>query len=140
MTLKFYYLRAGLQARDAFFGNIHQIHKRSSSLADHFPGRVLLEAERRYGPVLVQSSVDKLSVFCGWHSSLSNRHYHYTLRGYDRVGWMAIALEMEAGKRGRVYRYGHDDWQRWMARALAQGQGTLGAKYIFHAGDHVEVI
>ncbi|KAK0490077.1 hypothetical protein EDD18DRAFT_1416590 [Armillaria luteobubalina] len=108
-------------------------------LTDRRPGgRVLLEAERRYGPVLVQSSVDKLSVFCGWHSSLSNRHYHYTLRGYDRVGWMVITLEMEAGKRGWVYRYGHDDWQWWMARALAQGQGTLGAKYIFHAGDHVE--
>ncbi|KAK0468970.1 hypothetical protein IW261DRAFT_1573278 [Armillaria novae-zelandiae] len=137
MSLKLYYLRVGIQARDAFFGNPKQIYPLSSSLADNFPVKVLLEAKQRYASHLGQRGVDKLSIFCGWHSSLQNPRYHYTLRGYNARGWMAITLEMEAGNLGQAFPYGRRDWKRWAPHA--GGQGKLRAKYFFYAADHVEL-
>ncbi|KAK0468977.1 hypothetical protein IW261DRAFT_1573286 [Armillaria novae-zelandiae] len=121
MALKFYYIRLGLQARDTFFGNTKQVYPRSSSLVDDFPAKVLLEAQRRYSRVLANEGVDKLFIFSGWHTSLQNPRYHYTLRGYNGVGWMAVTLEMEASNQGMV-------------------GVNLRAKHFFYPGDHVEVI
>ncbi|KAK0491864.1 hypothetical protein EDD18DRAFT_1109603 [Armillaria luteobubalina] len=136
--MKFYYLRTGLQVRDAFFGNRQRIYTCSASITDWYPGKVLLEAERRYTSELAQHGVDKLSLFCGWHSSLQNQNYHYTLRGYNRRGWMALTLEMEAGNQGQVYAYGRRDWKRWSWKARANGQGKPGRNLFFNTSDHVE--
>ncbi|KAK0474035.1 hypothetical protein EDD18DRAFT_1116956, partial [Armillaria luteobubalina] len=96
MSIRYYYLRSGLQRRDPFFGDPQQIYTRSAAKADPFPANVLLEAERRYGARLVQNGVEKLSIFCGWHRSRKNPRYHYTLRGYNAAGWMSFTVEMEA--------------------------------------------
>ncbi|KAK0474821.1 hypothetical protein IW261DRAFT_1422670 [Armillaria novae-zelandiae] len=114
MPIKYYYIRAGLQAKDAFFGDIKRIYPRSSSLMDEFPAKVLLKAERRYGNKLARENVDKMSVFSGWHSSSANPRYHYTLRAYNLAGWMAVTIEMEAANQGRVYTYYPGDWSQWM--------------------------
>ncbi|KAK0505431.1 hypothetical protein EDD18DRAFT_1098795 [Armillaria luteobubalina] len=103
MSLRLYFLRAGLQARDPFFGNPKQIYVRSASINDDFPAKVLLEAERS----------------SGWHSSLPNPRNHYTLRGYNRAGWMSVTVEMERGNRG---------------------QSNLRAKHFFNPADHVECL
>ncbi|KAK0472831.1 hypothetical protein EDD18DRAFT_1118117, partial [Armillaria luteobubalina] len=120
MSLRLYFLRAGLQARDPFFGNPKQIYVRSASINDDFPAKVLLEAERS----------------SGWHSSLPNPRNHYTLRGYNRAGWMSVTVEMERGNRGSVYTYEARHWNRWLARA--GGQSNLRAKHFFDPVDHVE--
>ncbi|KAK0197664.1 hypothetical protein F5146DRAFT_995301 [Armillaria mellea] len=117
MALKYYYIRIGLQTRDAFFGNTKQIYNRSPSLVDDFPAKVLLEAERS----------------SGWHTSLLNPRHHYTLRGYNGVGWMAVTLEMEAKNRGMVFTYHPADWNCWKARS-----GGIKAKHFFNLRDHVE--
>ncbi|KAK0475996.1 hypothetical protein EDD18DRAFT_1115662 [Armillaria luteobubalina] len=96
MSIKYYYLRIGLQAKDTFFGNLKQVYPCSSNLMDPFLARVLLEAERRYRKKLVLEHVDKLSIFSGWHTLPLNPRYHYTLRGYNMSGWMAVTIEMEA--------------------------------------------
>ncbi|KAK0490428.1 hypothetical protein IW261DRAFT_1412971 [Armillaria novae-zelandiae] len=114
MSIKYYYIRVGLQTRDAFFGNIKRIHLRSSSLMDDFPAKVLLEAEKRYANKLARENVDKLSIFSGWHTSLANPRYHYTLRGYNHLGWMAATIKMEAANQGMVYTYHPPDWNWWM--------------------------
>ncbi|KAK0463384.1 hypothetical protein IW261DRAFT_1427654 [Armillaria novae-zelandiae] len=107
-----------LQARDAFFGNIKHIYPRSSNLADQFPAKVLLEVERRYGKFLAWENVDKLSIFSsGWHTSLLNPRYHYTLRGYTKLGWMSATIEMEAANQGVVYTYQLGDWNQWMVHS-----------------------
>ncbi|KAK0502217.1 hypothetical protein EDD18DRAFT_1346797 [Armillaria luteobubalina] len=137
MSLRLYFLRAGLQARDPFFGNPKQIYVRSASINDDFPAKVLLEAERRYANVFAKEGVDKLSIFSGWHSSLPNPRNHYTLRGYNRAGWMSVTVEMERGNRGSVYTYEARHWNRWLARA--GGQSNLRAKHFFDPADHVEV-
>ena len=62
MSMKYYYIRVGLQARDALFGDPKRIYPRSSNLKDEFPARVLLEAEKRYGNHLARENVDKLSI------------------------------------------------------------------------------
>ncbi|KAK0471702.1 hypothetical protein IW261DRAFT_1571766 [Armillaria novae-zelandiae] len=134
MAIKLYYIRVGLQTRDAFFGNTKQIHLRSPNLVDKFLAKVLLEAERRYAKDLACESVDKLSIFSGWHTSLLNPRYHYTLRGYNRSGWMAVTLEMEAANQGMVYTYHAGDWNNWMVRS-----GGLKPKHFFQSGDHVEL-
>ncbi|KAK0471802.1 hypothetical protein IW261DRAFT_1424886 [Armillaria novae-zelandiae] len=81
------------------------MYTRSSSLHDDYPARVLLEAETRYASVLAQNRVRKLSILVnihssGWHSSRQNHDMHYTLRGYNREGWMVVMLEMKAGNAG----------------------------------------
>ncbi|KAK0470824.1 hypothetical protein IW261DRAFT_1425661 [Armillaria novae-zelandiae] len=114
MPIKYYYIRAGLQAKDTFFGDIKRIYPRSSSLMDDFPAKILFEAERRYSKKLLHKNVNKMSVFSGWHSSLANPHYHYTLRAYNPAGWMAVTIEMEAANQGKVYTYYPQDWSRWM--------------------------
>ncbi|KAK0462174.1 hypothetical protein IW261DRAFT_1428193 [Armillaria novae-zelandiae] len=108
-----YYIHVGLQTRDAFFGNMKQIHPRSPNLVDKFPAKVLLEAERRYAKDLARESVDKLSILSGW---------------------MAVTLEMEAANQGMVYTYHASDWNYWMARL-----GGLRPKHFFQSGDHVEM-
>ncbi|KAK0498670.1 hypothetical protein EDD18DRAFT_1351382 [Armillaria luteobubalina] len=117
MSLRLYFLHAGLQAQDPFFGNPKQIYVRSALINDDFPAKVLLEAERRYANVFAKEGVDKLSIL--WHSSLPNPRNHYTLRGYNRAGWMSVTVEMERGNRG---------------------QSNLRAKHFFDPADHVEVI
>ncbi|KAK0493517.1 hypothetical protein EDD18DRAFT_1107903 [Armillaria luteobubalina] len=136
--MKYYYLRVGLQVRDAFFGNRQQIFTRSASISDPYPGKILLEAEKRFAKILTRHGVEKLSLFCGWHSSIQNRNNHYTLRGYNRRGWMSVTLEMELGNRSPVYTYGRRDWRQWGWKARANGQGKLDAKFFFDRGDHVE--
>ncbi|KAK0474656.1 hypothetical protein EDD18DRAFT_1116442 [Armillaria luteobubalina] len=96
MSIKYYYLRIGLQAKDAFFGDLKQVYPCSSNLTDPFPARVLLEAERRYRKKLALEHVDKLLIFSGWHTLPLNPRYHYTLQGYNMLGWMAVTIEMEA--------------------------------------------
>ncbi|KAK0482302.1 hypothetical protein IW261DRAFT_1417893 [Armillaria novae-zelandiae] len=121
MSIKYFYIRVGLQARDAFFGDIKHLHPRSSNLTDQFPVKVLLEAERRYGNLLARENVDKLSIFSGWHMSLLNPRYHYTLRGYNKSGWMSVTIEMEAANQGLVYTYQRQDWNQWMPGDHIQG-------------------
>ncbi|KAK0468552.1 hypothetical protein IW261DRAFT_1573779 [Armillaria novae-zelandiae] len=132
MALKFYYIHLGLQAWDTFFSNTKQVYPRSSSSVDNFPAKVLLEAQRRYSRVLANEGVDKLFIL--WHTSLQNPRYHYTLRGYNGVGWMAVTLEMEASNQGMVYTYKPRDWNHWKVGV------NLRAKHFFYPGDHVEVI
>ncbi|KAK0499916.1 hypothetical protein EDD18DRAFT_1102136 [Armillaria luteobubalina] len=133
MSIKYYYLRIGLQAKDAFFGNLKQVYPRSSNLTDPFPARVLLEAERRYRKKLALEHVDKLSIFSGWHTSPLNPCYHYTLQGYNMSGWMAVMIEMEVANQGSIFSYGLRDWNGWSVRS-----GGLQAKHFFQPGDHVE--
>ncbi|KAK0478116.1 hypothetical protein EDD18DRAFT_1114238 [Armillaria luteobubalina] len=118
--MKFYYLRTGLQVRDAFFGNRQRIYTRSASITDWYPGKVLLEAERRYTSELAQHGVDKLSLLL------------------QSTGWMALTLEMEAGNQGQVYAYGRRDWKRWSWKARANGQGKPGRNLFFNTSDHIE--
>ncbi|KAK0488363.1 hypothetical protein EDD18DRAFT_1110333 [Armillaria luteobubalina] len=127
MPLAFYYHRDGLQTRDPFFGDRNQINTRSASLADEYPAKILLEAERRYGNMFAQLGIEKLSMFSGWHQSKQRKTCHYTLRGYNGAGWMAVTLEMDAGGNDGVFPYGQQHWN-----------GRLRAKYFFDAGDHVE--
>ncbi|KAK0477942.1 hypothetical protein IW261DRAFT_1420784 [Armillaria novae-zelandiae] len=117
MSIKYFYIRIGLQARDAFFSDIKHIHPRSSNLTDQFLAKVLLEAERRYGNLLARENVNKLSIFSGWHTSLLNPRYHYTLQGYNKSGWMSVTIEMEAVNQGLVYTYQHPDWNQWMVNS-----------------------
>ncbi|KAK0474057.1 hypothetical protein IW261DRAFT_1423177 [Armillaria novae-zelandiae] len=135
MTIQYYYIHLSLQAKDTFFGDVKHISLRSSSLSDEFPGKILQEAERRYGHKLLRENVDKMSLFSGWHSSLANRRHHYTLRAYNLAGSMAVTIKMEAGNQGKLYMYNAQDWSRWMARS-----GQLRAKHFFQSGDHIEVI
>ncbi|KAK0491940.1 hypothetical protein EDD18DRAFT_1109351 [Armillaria luteobubalina] len=136
MPLAFYYHRDGLQTRDPFFGNRNQINTRSASLADKYPAKILLEVERRYGNMFVQLGIEKLSMFSGWHQLKQRKTCHYTLRGYNGAGWMAVTLEMDAGGNNGVFPYRQQHWNVWLAQAGAQGR--LRAKYFFDAGDHVE--
>ncbi|KAK0476301.1 hypothetical protein IW261DRAFT_1421615 [Armillaria novae-zelandiae] len=106
---------------------------RSQSRLNQFLAKVLLEAERRYGNLLVRENVDKLSIFSGWHTSLLNPRYHYTLRGYNKSGWMSVTIEMEAVNQGLVYTYQRQDWNQWMVNS-----GGLRAKHFFQPGDHVQ--
>ncbi|KAK0474037.1 hypothetical protein EDD18DRAFT_1116958 [Armillaria luteobubalina] len=117
ITMKYYYLRVGLQVRDTFFGNRQQIFTWSASISDPYPGKILLEAEKRFAKILTRHGVEKLSLFCGWHSSIQNHNNHYTFP---------------------VYTYGRWDWRRWGWKAQANGQGKLNAKFFFDRGDHVE--
>ncbi|KAK0490435.1 hypothetical protein IW261DRAFT_1412978 [Armillaria novae-zelandiae] len=127
VATKYFYLRVGLQAHDAFFGDIKHIYPRSSNLADQFPAKVLLEAERRYGKFLAWENVDKLSIFSsGWHTSLLNPRYHYTLRGYTKLGWMSATIEMEAANQGVVYTYQLGDWNQWMGSRFQSCQSFNG--------------
>ncbi|KAK0493274.1 hypothetical protein EDD18DRAFT_1108066 [Armillaria luteobubalina] len=130
--MKYYYLHVGLQVRDAFFGNRQQIFTQSASISDPYPGKILLEAEKRFAKILTRHGVEKLSLFCGWHSSIQNCNNHYTLQGYNRRGWMSVTLEMELGNRSPVYTYGHRDWHwwGWKARANGQGSGRKGLIYV----------
>ncbi|KAK0489872.1 hypothetical protein EDD18DRAFT_1109745 [Armillaria luteobubalina] len=98
------------------------------SLGNEYPVKILLEAERRYGSMFVQLGIEKLSML---------KMYHYTLCGYNGAGWMTITLEMEAGNNDRVFPYGQQHWNYWLAQAGAQG--NLKAKYFFDARDHVEM-
>ncbi|KAK0466563.1 hypothetical protein IW261DRAFT_1574470 [Armillaria novae-zelandiae] len=135
MPIKYYYIRAGLQAKDTFFGDIRRIYLRSSSLMDDFPAKILFEAERRYGKKLLGENIDKMSIFSGWHSSSANPRYHYTLRAYNPAGWMAVTIEMETANQGKVYTYYPQDWSWWTVRS-----GGVCAKHFFELGDHIEVI
>ncbi|KAK0488098.1 hypothetical protein EDD18DRAFT_1110704 [Armillaria luteobubalina] len=136
MSLRIYFLHVGLQAWDPFFGDYNKIYTRSASINDEYLAKVLLEAKRRYSNILITQQVDKLSIFCGWHLSLNNLHYHYTLRGYNPQGWMAVTLEMEGGNQGLVFTYQARHWNRWLVRA--GGQAQLKAKHFFDPVDHVE--
>ncbi|KAK0471494.1 hypothetical protein IW261DRAFT_1597278 [Armillaria novae-zelandiae] len=133
--MKYFYIRVGLQAKDAFFGDINRIRSRSSNLMDDFPGKILLEAQRRYGKRLARENVDKLSLFSGWHLSSANRRYHYTLRAYNPAGWMAVTIEMEAAYQGKVFTYDAQDWSRWTVHS-----GGLRAKHFFQLGHHTEML
>ncbi|KAK0484673.1 hypothetical protein IW261DRAFT_1668441 [Armillaria novae-zelandiae] len=127
MSMRYFYLCVGLQARDAFFGNIKHIYPRSSNLVDQFPAKVLLEAERRYGKFLAWENVDKLLIFSsGWHTSLLNPRYHYTLQGYTKLGWMSATIEMEAANQGIVYTYKLGDWNQWMGSRFQSCQSFNG--------------
>ncbi|KAK0479489.1 hypothetical protein IW261DRAFT_1419597 [Armillaria novae-zelandiae] len=128
MPIKYYYIRAGLQAKDTFFSDIKHIYTCSSSLMDNFPAKILFEAERRYSKKLLRKNIDKMSIFSRWHSSLANPRYHYTLRAYNPVGWIAVTIEVEATNQGK-------DWSRWIVRL-----GGVCAKHFFQLGDHIEVL
>ncbi|PBK91137.1 hypothetical protein ARMGADRAFT_1107053, partial [Armillaria gallica] len=142
MSIAFYYVSPGCPRSDSLFGDPQNNHGRSASVNDPFPGSVLLEAERRYGLVLAQNGVEKLSIFTyfrssGWHRSPSNPQAHYTLRGYNAAGWMVVTLEMEAGNGGKVYAYGRRERSRWL-RKVSGNQARLQARHFFHRRDHVE--
>ncbi|KAK0492654.1 hypothetical protein EDD18DRAFT_1108664 [Armillaria luteobubalina] len=116
--MRYYFLRRGLQRMDPFFSDTQQIYRRSSSLHDDYPARVLLEAEMRYANVLARKGVQKLLILVnirssGWHSSRQNRDMHYTLRGYNREGWMVVTLEMKAGNAGSGYSMHVGTGVRW---------------------------
>ncbi|KAK0477855.1 hypothetical protein IW261DRAFT_1565651 [Armillaria novae-zelandiae] len=135
--MRYFYLRTGSLSRlDHYFGKRSQVNSHSASLADPYPGGILLEAERRYARVLGKTGVVSLSMFTGWHRSLQNRRYHYTLRGYNMAGWMVVTLEMQARNRGKVFTYGNSSWKAWVSKA---GGGNLLARYFFNVGDHKEV-
>ncbi|KAK0501963.1 hypothetical protein EDD18DRAFT_1100462 [Armillaria luteobubalina] len=86
--------------------------------------------------MFTQLGIEKLSMFSGWHRSKQRKTCHYTLRGYNGAGWMAVTLEMDAGGNDGVFPYRQQHWNVWLAQAGAQGR--LRAKYFFDAGDHVE--
>ncbi|KAK0474509.1 hypothetical protein IW261DRAFT_1422817 [Armillaria novae-zelandiae] len=98
-------------------------------------GAILLEAERWYARVLGKTGVVSLSMFTGWHRSLQNRWYHYTLRGYNTAGWMVVTLEMQARNWGKAFTYGSSSWKAWASKA---GGSNLPARYFFNVGDHKE--
>ncbi|KAK0207405.1 hypothetical protein IW262DRAFT_1486784 [Armillaria fumosa] len=134
IVMQYYFLHRGLQRVDPFFGDTQQMYRRSSSLHDDYPARVLLEAEMRYANVLAWNGVQKLSSLVnirssGWHSSRQNRDNHYTLRGYNRQGWMVVTLEMKAGNVGEVFEYRH--------RAH---RCSLTPRHIFRVREHVESV
>ncbi|KAK0502081.1 hypothetical protein EDD18DRAFT_1100574 [Armillaria luteobubalina] len=78
MAIKLYYIRVGLQARDAFFGNMKQIYPCSPNLVDEFPAKVLLEAERRSGWMAVALEMEA-----------ANQGMVYTYHAGDWNRWMA---------------------------------------------------
>ncbi|KAK0462737.1 hypothetical protein IW261DRAFT_1428053 [Armillaria novae-zelandiae] len=131
----YFYLRGSLPHLDRYFGKRSQVNSRSASLADPYPGAILLEAERRYACILGKTGVVSLSMFTGWHRSLQNQRYHYTLRGYNTVGWMVLTLEMQARNRGKAFTYGSSSWKAWASKA---GGGNLSARYFFNVSDHKE--
>ncbi|KAK0479374.1 hypothetical protein EDD18DRAFT_1113871 [Armillaria luteobubalina] len=88
--------------------------------ADPFLVNVLLEAERRYRVILVHNGVKKFSIFCRWHQSWMNPQYHYTLQGYNAVGWMSFIVEMDVGNWGREFSYGQPEWNDWKGWLLVQ--------------------
>ncbi|KAK0486443.1 hypothetical protein IW261DRAFT_1416223 [Armillaria novae-zelandiae] len=133
--MRYYYMQS-LRRQDPFFGDPQQTSSRSSSLQDIFPARVLLEAEMRYANVLAQNGVEKLSIFCGWHRSPQYRDEHYTLRGYDRAGWMVVTLEMKVGNAGRWFEYGPREQRRWLRNA--RNGRPLASKHFFRDRDHME--
>ncbi|KAK0474488.1 hypothetical protein EDD18DRAFT_1116505 [Armillaria luteobubalina] len=108
----YYFLRIGLPHWDWFFGNRSKSYTRSNSLADPFPGRILLQARRKYASKLVHARTYFSSM--GWHHSLHNHQYHYTLRGYNALGWMTITLEMGTSGRMKVFTYGPKIMRRLM--------------------------
>ncbi|KAK0478095.1 hypothetical protein EDD18DRAFT_1114216 [Armillaria luteobubalina] len=134
--MRYFYLRGSLPRLDRYFGKHSQLNSLSASLADPYPGKILLEAERRYSHVLGKTGVVSLSMFAGWHRSPQNRRYHYTLRGYNTAGWMVLTLEMQARNRGKVFTYGSSSWKAWASKA---GSGNLPARHFFDTGDHKEV-
>ncbi|KAK0468532.1 hypothetical protein IW261DRAFT_1426359 [Armillaria novae-zelandiae] len=78
MVIKLYYIAVGLQTRDAFFGNMKQIHPRSPNLVDKFLAKVLLEAERRSGWMAVMLEME-----------VANQGMVYTYHASDWNYWMA---------------------------------------------------
>ncbi|KAK0502080.1 hypothetical protein EDD18DRAFT_1346652 [Armillaria luteobubalina] len=135
--MRYFYLRGSLPHFDRYFGKRSQVNSHSASLANPYPGTILLEAERRYSRVLGKTGVVSLSMFAGWHRSPQNRQYHYTLRGYNTVGWMVLTLEMQAHNRGKVFTYGSSSWKAWASKATGS---NLPARHFFNIGDHKEVI
>ncbi|KAK0473526.1 hypothetical protein EDD18DRAFT_1117351 [Armillaria luteobubalina] len=134
--MRYYFLRISLPHRDWYFGNRSKSYTCSNSLADPFPGRILLQARRKYASKLARARVTRLSIFStGWHRSPHNNQYHYTLRGYNASGWMAITLEMGASGRTKVFTYGHKHWMIWSSNSKG---GSLRTKYFFNSKDHEE--
>ncbi|KAK0472842.1 hypothetical protein IW261DRAFT_1423999 [Armillaria novae-zelandiae] len=80
MAIKLYYICIGLQTRDAFFGNMKQIHLHSPNLVDKFPTKVLLEAERRSGWMAVMLEME-----------VANQGMVYTYHAGDWNYWMACS-------------------------------------------------
>ncbi|KAK0502061.1 hypothetical protein EDD18DRAFT_1100557 [Armillaria luteobubalina] len=134
--MRYFYFHSSLPRLDRYFGRRSQVYSRSASLADPYPGTILLEAERRYSHVLGKTGVASLSMFAGWHRSPQNRQYHYTLRGYNTAGWMVLTLEMQARNRGKVFTYGRSSWKAWASKATGS---NLPARHFFNIGDHKEV-
>ncbi|KAK0216359.1 hypothetical protein IW262DRAFT_1464895 [Armillaria fumosa] len=137
IVMQYYFLRGGLQRVDPFFSDTQQMYRRSSSLHDDYPVRVLLEVEMRYVNVLTQNGVQKLSIFSGWHSSRQNRDNHYTLRGYNRQGWMVVTLEMKARNAGKVFEYGCRAHRWWLFNAR-RNRCSLAPRHVFRVREHVE--
>ncbi|KAK0497096.1 hypothetical protein EDD18DRAFT_1104553 [Armillaria luteobubalina] len=133
--MRYFYFRGNLPGLDRYFSKHSQLNLLSASLADPCPGAILLEAERRYARVLGKTGVVSLSMFVGWHGSPKHRRYHYTLRGFNMVGWMVLTLEMQARNRGKVYTYGSSSWKALMSKA---GSGNLLERHFFDVGDHKE--
>ncbi|KAK0493997.1 hypothetical protein EDD18DRAFT_1107505 [Armillaria luteobubalina] len=122
----YYFLCISLPCWDWFFSNWSTSYTRSNSLADPFLGRILLQARRKY---TYFSST-------GWHHSLHNHQYHYTLRGYNTSGWMMVTLEMGTSGRTKVFTYGHKHWMIWSSNSRG---GSLHPKYFFNSKDHEEI-
>ncbi|KAK0505138.1 hypothetical protein EDD18DRAFT_1098535 [Armillaria luteobubalina] len=108
--MRYFYLRSSLPRLDRYFGKCSQVNSRSTSLADPYPGTILLEAERRYSRVLGKTGV------C-WVALLTSK--------------LAVSLHPE-----RV-RYGGMDGSDLGDAATG---GNLPVRHFFNIGDHKEVI
>ncbi|KAK0497935.1 hypothetical protein EDD18DRAFT_1104436 [Armillaria luteobubalina] len=74
-----------------------------------------------------------------WHETESKNslfYEHYTIRGYDHVGWMVVTLEMKAGNAGRWFEYGPHQRRRWLRNA--RNGCPLASKHFFRHREHVE--
>ncbi|KAK0482835.1 hypothetical protein EDD18DRAFT_1112471 [Armillaria luteobubalina] len=58
----YYFLHVSLPHRDWYFGNRSKSYTCSNSLADPFPGRILLQARRKCVSKLVHARVTRLSI------------------------------------------------------------------------------
>ncbi|KAK0484194.1 hypothetical protein EDD18DRAFT_1111999 [Armillaria luteobubalina] len=106
MSIKYYYLHVGLQAKDTFFGDLKQLYPCSSNLMDPFPVRVLLEVERRYGKKLALEHVDKLSILLAYFTSEPPLSLHPMRKWKQRIRVAFSHMDFEIGMGGQYGRVG----------------------------------
>ncbi|KAK0468531.1 hypothetical protein IW261DRAFT_1426358 [Armillaria novae-zelandiae] len=126
----YFYLRAGsLPHLDRYFGKCSQVNSCSASLANPYPGTILLEAERWYARILGKTGVH-------WVASLTSKPavpLHPERVQYSGVDGSNLG---DAGAQsGKAFTYRSSSWKAWASKA---GGGNLLVRYFFNVGDHKE--